>query len=226
MNDLLARAARFFFAPADAKRGSATAAVSATARAVVLGSVHDALPLGAALALVLRAAAPAPAVRSLGPRAVASAPVAVVAVWRGGGDRGRLTGGVALPAAARLAARLSRRGLPAAARGRLVWLELPAEPDETAAAVHRAAAAVDGPIVTALAGPRPPALEPLIDEHDLALVAADPDTPLACAALRVLEQRCVSVRACRPLSRGLPRTLALAGLAAPRLDPPLTVRLS
>ena len=85
------------------------------------------------------------------------------------------------------------------------------------------ARAVDGPVVTALAGPRPPALEALIDEHDLVLVASDPDTPLACAALTGLAPRCVSALACRPLQRAVPRALALAGITAPRLDPPLTV---
>jgi hypothetical protein len=209
MTDLLARAAGYFLAPADTKRGSTVAAVPAAARAVVLGSAQDAPALAAALALTQRAADRAPA--------------AVVAVWRGDGDRGRPAPGAATPAAARLAARLSRRGLPAAARGRLVWLELPAEPEDTAAGLHRAAAAVDGPVVTALTGPRPTALETVIDEHDLVLVAADPDTPLARAALDGLSQRGVSALACRPLPRGLPRALALAGVAAPRLDPPLTV---
>jgi hypothetical protein len=209
MTDLLARAAGFFLAPSDAKRASALTRVPGTARAVVLGSVQDAPPLAAAMALALRTA----------DRAAA----ALVAVWRGGGERNSPTAGVATPAAARLAARLSRRGLPAAARGRLIWLELPAEPQETPAVLLHAAAAVDGPVVTALAGPRPAALEVVIDDHDLVLVAADPDAPLAHAALAGLAERGVSALACHPLPRGVPRALALAGFAAPRLDPPLTV---
>jgi hypothetical protein len=209
MTDLLARAAGYFLAPSDSERASAVTRVPASARAVVLGSVQDARPLAAALALALRAADCAAA--------------ALVAVWRGGGDRGSPAAGVAMPAAARLAARLTRRGLPAAARGRLIWLELPSEPEEAAAVLLRAAAAVDGPVVTALAGARPQALEEVIDDHDVVLVAADPETPLAHAALRGLAERGVSALACRPLPRGLPRALALAGLAAPRLDPPLTV---
>ena len=69
---------------------------------------------------------------------------------------------VATPrAAARLAARLSAHGLPARARGRLAWLALPAEPDAAAAAVRRASAIVEGPLVSALAGARPAELEAL-----------------------------------------------------------------
>jgi hypothetical protein len=209
MTDLLDRAAGYFLAPAGSKPAAAVAGLPATTRAVVIGSLQDAPPLAAALALTLRAAVRARA--------------ALVAVWRaeGCGD-GPRAAGAATPAASRLAARLTRRGLPAVARGRLAWLDLPTDPAATASGLRRAEAAFDGPLVTALAGPRPDPLEDLIEEHDLALVAAVPDTPLARAALAGLGDRCVSALACRPLSRGLPRALAVAGLVAPRLDPPLT----
>ena len=197
----LARAAAFFVAPAAQSGALATATVPAAARAVVLGAPLDAAPLAAALALALRTADRAPA--------------ALVASWGAGHAVAR---GAATPAAARLAAALARRELPAVAHGRLAWLALPAEPLEAAAAVRRAAALVDGPLVTALAGARPHELDDLVAEHDLAIVAADPETPLARAALASLSARGIDARACPP-PRRVARALALAGLAAPRLDP-------
>ena len=197
-----ARAAAFFVAPAVVPDVVATATAPAAARVVVLGTALDAAPLAAALALALRAADRAPA--------------ALVASWGAGGAVARAA---ATPAAARLAEALSRRELPAVARGRLAWLPLPDEPLGAAAAVRRAAALVDGPLVTALAGARPPELDELAGEHDLAVVAVEPDTALARAALSVLVARGVDARACRPPRRGIPRSLAMAGLAAPRLDP-------
>jgi hypothetical protein len=188
----LERVASFFIAPAEAGASAEAAAAPAAARAVVLGAAGDVVPLGAAVALAL-------------------GPPGVVAVW--GGDRAPAPA-LATRAAARLAARLVARDLPATPRGRLAWLRLPDDPADAAAAVRRASTLVDGPLVTALAGGRPPALEDLIAEHDLAVVAADPDTALARAALARLTARGVDARACRPLRRGLPRTIALAGLAA------------
>jgi hypothetical protein len=188
----LERVAAFFVAPAGAGASAEAVAAPPAARAIVLGAAGDVVPLAAAAALALH-------------------PPGLVAVW--GADRAPAAG-VATRAAARLVARLAPRGLPAAARGRLAWLGLPDDPDEAAAAVRRASALVDGPLVTALAGVRPPALEDLIAEHDLAVVAADPETALARAALARLAARGVDARACRPLRRGLPRTIALAGLAA------------
>ena len=99
-----------------------------------------------------------------------------------------------------------------------MWLELPAEPPRAAEAVRRASALVDGPLVTALAGARPPELDALVAEHDLAVVAAPPDTALARAAGTRLAGQGIHAEACAPRPRGLARTLALAGLAAPRLD--------
>jgi hypothetical protein len=68
-------------------------------------------------------------------------------------------------------------------------------------------------VITALAGARPPELEDLVAEHDVAIVAADPAGPLARTALARLAARGIDARACRPLRRGLPRAIALAGLA-------------
>jgi hypothetical protein len=188
----LERVAAFFIAPAEGGASAEAAAVPPAARAVVLGAAGEVVPLAAAVALALR-------------------PPGVVAVW--GADRSPAAA-VATRAAARLAARLVARDLPAAARGRLAWLRLPDDPVDAAAAVRRASALVDGALVTALAGARPPALEDLIAEHDLAVVAADPDSALARAALARLTAHGVDARACRPPRRGLPRAVALAGLAA------------
>jgi hypothetical protein len=202
MTGLLERAADFFLAP-EMPAGPPVATVPDAARTVVVGARRDALPLAAAVALVLRVA----------DRAAA----AVVAVWASGDPR-PLPRGPATPAASRLAARLSGRQLPAVARGRLVWLRLPGDPHGAATAVRRAVATVDGPVVTAIGGARPAALDDLVAEHDLVVVAADPSTPLAGAALARLTD-CPAL-ACRPLPRP-GRALALAGLAAPRIDPPL-----
>jgi hypothetical protein len=189
----LERAAALFVTPAAS--GSAEALVAPlTARAVVLGAPGDVVPLAAAAALALRTPG-------------------LVAVWNAGRTP---QAALATRAAARLAARLAARELPVVARGRLAWLALPADPTEAAAAVRRASAVVEGPVVTALAGARPPALEELVAEHDLAVVAADPKGPLARAALARLKGRGIDARACRPLRRGLSRAIAVAGLAAAR----------
>jgi hypothetical protein len=198
MTGLLQRAAGFFLAPPAAPRTEA-AALPPAARAVVLGAPPDAAPLAAAVALSLRASARAPA--------------ALVAVWGGSAERAAAT-----RAAARLAARLVAHDLPAVARGRLAWLTLAAESAPAAAAVRRASVIVEGPLVTALTGSRPADLDDLVAEHDLAIVAADPESALARAALTRLADYGVAAMACPPLGRGLPRCLALAGLTAPRLD--------
>ena len=216
MSGVLQRAVGFFLAPAAARPQSA-AAVPPAARAVVLGSPSDAVPLAAAVALSLRAAA--------------RSPTAVVAVWspddasRAGPPNGAspappqaASPAAATRGAARLAQRLAAHELEAAARGRLAWLALPAEPEAAATAVRRASAIVEGPLVTAVTGPRPAELDDLVAEHDVVVVAGDPESALARAALARLTDRGIAARACRPLGRGLPRAVALAGLAAPKFD--------
>ena len=120
--------------------------------------------------------------------------------------------------AARLANRLTAHELTAAPRGRLAWIALPPEPPEAVAAVRRASAIVDGPLVTALGGASPPELDDLVAEHDLAVIAVEPDTSLARAAIGRLAARGIAASTYPPLRRGLQRALALAGLTAPRLD--------
>jgi hypothetical protein len=198
VSGVLDRAAEFFLTP-PVRSGEAVALPPAV-RAVVLGSSPDASSLAAALALAFRAADRAPA--------------AVVASWGAIRDP---RPSAATRAAARLADRLARHGLPAVPRGRLAWVALPEEPAEAAGAVRHASMLVDGPLVTALGGARPPELEALVAEHDLAVVAAEPDSALGRAAVARLAARGVTASACPPLSRGVRRALVVAGLAAPRL---------
>jgi len=203
VSGVLQRAAGFFLLPAAVQRVEPAPVTPAT-RVIVVGAPADAVPLAAGHALALRAAVRAPA--------------ALVAVWRPGAEEREARRDVATRAAARLAARLSAHGLPSAARGRLAWLALPAEPVAAAAAVRRASAMAEEPLVTALTGPRPAQLDGLVAEHDLAIVGADPGSPLARAALARLTDLGVVASARAPLGRGTRRALALAGLAAPRFD--------
>jgi hypothetical protein len=203
MSGVLGRAAEFFLAPAAAEPRVATAVVPPAVRAVVLGARPDAVPLAAALALSLRAAG--------------RTRTAVVAVWDADGLVA-LHRGLASRPAAELAARLAARELAAVARGRLVWLQAPPEAAVAAEAVRRASGVVEGPLVTALTGARPAELDDLVAEHDLAIVVAAPETALARAALAGLDDRGIAATAREPLGRGIPRTLALAGLTGPRLD--------
>ena len=200
MSGVLDRAAEFFLVPAASE--AVEAALPPAARAAVLGAPAEVAPVAAALALGLRAAEHAPA--------------ALVATW--GASGGPVRREAASRSAARLAARLTTRGLTAAARGRLAWLALPAEPLEAVAAVRRASTVVEGPLVTALAGARAEPLEQLVAEHDLAVVVTDPASALASAALARLAARGITAAAHPPLRRWVPRTLALAGLSAARLE--------
>jgi hypothetical protein len=195
----LERTAEFFVAPA-AERAPRRA-IPPAARAVVVGAPEVVAAAAAGIALALRK-----------PDA---SPVALVALWQGGPP----PAGMATRTAAQLAARAGAGELPTVARGRLAWLSLPDGPAAAAGAVRRASALVAGPFVTALAGARPPELETLIAEHDIAVVVADPESTLARAALAALTARGVPAVAVPPLPRGLARTLALAGLAAPRVSP-------
>jgi hypothetical protein len=196
---VLDRAVEFFLAPPE--QPDQPVPLPPAVRAVVLGSPADSAPLAAALALSLRSGGHAPA--------------AAIATW---GDECDVRAAPATRAARRLAARLTAHELPATPRGRLAWLSLPLEPAGAAEAVRRASALVDAPLVTALGGARPPELEALAAEHDLAVVCVHPDTTLARAALARLAQKGIAASACAPPRRCLPRALAVAGLAAPRLN--------
>jgi hypothetical protein len=122
--------------------------------------------------------------------------------------------GPAGPAASRLAARLTARGLPTTARGRLAWLQLADHPVAAALAARRAAAALEVPVVLALAGPRTDALEALLREQDLAVVVS-PDPEGALARIAVATSPVPAV-ACPPLPAAA-RVVAFTGVGGPRL---------
>src|SRR4051794_3955984 len=200
----------------------------AAPRAAVLGRRTEALPLAAALANAMRAGHAAAAVAAWSPDrdsaspdrdSAAPEPAPALAADAASGPatspRGRepIGGFAALPAAARLATRLTGRGLTAVARGRLAWIELPAHPLAAAPAARRANAAVDAPLVLVVTGPRCDTLDVLLEEQDvIVVVTGDPDGPLARLAI---EASPVPAVACPPLA-GPARLLALAGLAGRR----------
>lgn len=211
---LLGTATAWLVEPADKPRAAAPASPPSTgeaalSRIAVLGSPAAVPPLAAAVALACRARARVPS--------------ALVALWRalGGDDDAVLPGpsGPALPSAAGLAARLSRRGLPATARGRLAWLVLPPECDAAVPMLrHAEAAAGDVPVVLAVARPRDAAVDDVLAARDLLVVAAPPDSPLAAVAAADVRDLQVPVRPLAPLPPGGLRLSALAGLRGPRLD--------
>ena len=174
--------------------------------AAVLGRPGQAEPVAAALALALGAAAHARAasVVVVGPAERVAADVET------GGNGQPASGGTR--AARRLALRLDAHGLVACPRGRLVWVDAPSEGRQ--AAVQRAAL-VGAPTVLAVTAPRARDIEELLAEQDLLLlVMADPEGPLA--RLAALAPGGVPVAVTRPLPRGPARSLALAGISAPR----------
>jgi len=181
------------------------------ARIAVLGAPAVAVPVAAACAGELRARARATA--------------AVLAVWRAGatvaGEEGERAspGAATTPAARRLAARLAAHGLPATACGRLAWLALDPAPGPAAAQAQRCIELADAPFVLALAGPRPPAFEPLLAALAVAVAVlpGDADPALHELARAGLPARTGLVVA--PLPPGPPRWAAMAGLARLRSLP-------
>ena len=174
--------------------------------AAVVGRAGHAEPVAAAFALALGAAAHvrAASVVVVGPAERMAADV------EAGGNGQPGSGGTR--AARRLARRLDAHGLVARSRGRLVWVEAPGEGRQ--AAVQRAAM-VGAPTVLAVTAPRARDIEALLAEQDLLLlVMADPGGPLA--RLAALAPGGVPTVVTRPLPRGPARSLALAGISAPR----------
>jgi hypothetical protein len=170
-------------------------------RGAVLGAAGEAVPVAARLACMLRAREGFPA--------------AVVATWTPG-SRGPAPRGPGAPAAARVAARLSARGLAATAHGRLAWLPLDDHVLAASMSARKAGAALDVPFVVALSGPRCDLVESLLDEQDIVLVVAgDPQGPLARLAVAGCSRHAA---ACAPV-HGMQRLLALAGLARSRWTP-------
>jgi len=119
------------------------------------------------------------------------------------------------PAGLRLARTLRDRDLPARAVGRLVHVTLPAADGDAAAAVARAVAAspAEAPVVIALGGARGPALDGLLVDADLVVVAGPPEDPRARAAAEGLVASGTPAMLWND-APGLPwRRLARAGLA-------------
>jgi hypothetical protein len=213
---LLATATAWLVEPVD-KAPSATglvalapppaAGAAALSRLAVLGPPAAVPALAAAVALACRARA--------------GVPSAIVALWPSAGDdcSPRRPHGPVLPGAAALAARLSRRGLPVTATGRLAWLLLaPTADDAVPMLRHAEAAAGELPVVLAVARPRDAAVDSVLAERELLVVAAMPSSPLARVAEADAVALRVAVRPCAPLPPGGLRLAALAGLRAPRLD--------
>jgi len=198
-----ARLLDLFLAPAaEAPAPTAHAAVAYLPRMTLVSSAAEARVLAPALVLALA--------RSCGARA------GLAAVW-GAAAPG---GGLALPAARRLAKRLTARGLEAVALGGVAWVALPSDPAEARALAAHAAAgaeAADAPSLIVLAGPRSQVLDPVVSESDLVVVAAPADAPPSLVALAEQSLAAGGARtaSCTPPHRPLARALAAAGLAVP-----------
>lgn len=213
MSGLLERAVALFVAPADDRRVTPPRieppALQAPAIAV-LGAPGDAGAVARLLSTELRLRAGASTV--------------LLAEWRAGGPPPEPVG-VAPPGTRRLVERLTARGIEASARGRIVHLPLPPEPPLAASALHRAVVAAGVPAVCALAGPRPAAFDPLLDEQDLVVIAppAGASETLTDVALAGLARVRAPVVVSRPVPRAAVRLLAASSVATSRaLGPAVT----
>ena len=160
----------------------------------VVGRARDVAAVAAAVGLEL---------------AARSDPRAALVIAAGGGRCSGIAPGTA--PARRLRERLRARDLQARSAGRLVWCAVDGE--DVAEQVERAAA-VGGPVVLAVCGPREPWVEPLLEDAELVLVAggeADPLTLLALAGLRA--RGLASASSAAPEGAGA--AFARAGLGAP-----------
>jgi hypothetical protein len=183
----------------------------------VLGAPAAVVPVAAACAGELRARAKAAA--------------ALLCIWRPAArpspdiERDAAVPSAQSPAGAttqgarRLAARLVAHGLPVTACGRLAWLALEHDPIAAAGQARRCIAVTDVPVVLAIAGPRPPALEPVLAEVDLAIAVLPPDIDPALPELALGTLRARERVVLAPLPPGPPRWAAMAGLARLRSLP-------
>jgi hypothetical protein len=201
MTGILSRAASLVVEPRPV--AEPLAASPGAARALVLGTPADALPLAASLAGSLRARekAAAAVLCVWAPTSLARWPTA----WTSAGAR-------------RLAARLAARELDVRAAGRLAWLTLPLEPAEAARVLGPLLGWLDAPMVTALAGPRTAQHDGLVEAHDVVVsvrpgvggaVSASGADALAALALSGIGPAAV---ACDPVAPGPARWRARAGL--------------
>ncbi|MGI8593181.1 MAG: hypothetical protein ACR2ML_02255 [Solirubrobacteraceae bacterium] len=198
MNELLGRLSAVFVESAPTKTRPLRAPGAAPAIAVLCSPV-DAVAVGSTVAL----AAARRARSSIG----------VAALWRPGTSA--MFGVTAPPVrrARRLVKSLQARDLRASAAGRLVRVELPAEPEAAIASAARAEVTTDAPMVVVVAGPREAAIDRLLTEHDLLLLAvgdeSDPLVDLAHDSLAQLGPRVATIPAAVP---PLTRALAVWGL--------------
>jgi hypothetical protein len=190
MSSVLERAASVFVAPEPP-----AAPAPPAARALVLGSPDEAVPVAAALAGGLRERA-----RAAG---------AVLLVWPSLEPPRAALG---TPAASRLAAVLQARGLDAVARGRLAWVAL-----ADVALARRALVAVDVPVVVAVTGPRSAAADELLAEQDQVVLVGREDDPVTELVRENLAEYGVPLAVRAPLSTPGARTTALAGWGRLRL---------
>ncbi len=209
MNEFLNRAARLFVAPAvdTAPRFAPPQARPRPALTGVLATEHDLAVAGGAAAAALRRES--------------RAATALVCLWRGTPDAPLAAPAPALPGAARLAAKLTRRGLGARGCGAICVVELPADPEEAAAAARDAIAATDAPAVLAVAR-RHPVLDLLLAEADRLVVALSHDADPLLADLAEVELSRLGTRVERaPVPSGFAaRQAARAGFAAAAPAPP------
>lgn len=158
---------------------------------------------GVAAALALRSA------RDLGARC------ALLARWQVRGRSWRLP---ATRGAARAAGVLRDRGLPAAASGRLVRLELSPEASAAGTELARAAAVIDGPVVLVVGAARDVAVDRVLLEHDELVLVGDEELLMDRLAAESLAELGLPLRIFPPAGGG--RLLALAGLAAAPVGKP------
>lgn len=193
MNELLGRLSGLFVEPAPT-RPRPVRVTGAAPAVIVLCSPVDAVALGSSVAL-------AAARRG-------RASIGIVALWRPGTSVGRGATAPPVRRARRLERSLQARGLRARAAGRLVRVELPAEPEAAIASAARAEATTDAPMVVVVTGPRDAAIDRLLAEYDLLLLAAsegrDPVVGLARDSLARLGPRVETMPATvPPLTRAL-----------------------
>jgi hypothetical protein len=183
-------------AAGSARRAKAEPAAGVPTAVAVLGEARVAAPVACAAALRLTSVAGADAALVVGPEP----PVGPRAPAR--------------PRAARMAASLAARDIPAVATGRLVRATLPEE--DGFVAFGRAAAVAGGPVVLMTGGVRTEAVDRALELQEAVIVVpspgSDPEVPqLAVDGLRALGHRALTAtNPADPLSRAL----ALAGLAA------------
>lgn len=198
MNELLGRLSAVFVEPAPTRPRAARAPGIAPAVAVLCSAV-DAVALGSAVAL--------------GAARRGRSSIGVAALWRPGTSAGF---GVAAPPvrrARRLVRSLQARDVRASAAGRLVRVELPAEPEAAIASAARAEATTDAPMVIVVAGPREAPIDHLLAGHDLLLLATGEDgDPLVERAHESLARLGPRVETIRTTVPPLTRALAVWGL--------------